>query len=81
MNEPILCKIPEAAHWIRRCERFIYELIATGQIEAVKSGRSTLVVVASLHKYANDLPPAKIKPITRRGGSPDDRRRGANSMR
>jgi hypothetical protein len=63
---PILCRIPQAAAMIGRCERFIYEAIATGQIEAVKSDKRTLVVVASLHRYAAELPPAKIKPITRR---------------
>jgi hypothetical protein len=64
--QPILCSIPKAGATINHCTRFIYEKIATGEIEAVKSGKRTLVVVASLHKYAEKLPPAKIKPITRR---------------
>jgi hypothetical protein len=63
---PILCRIPHAAAMIGRGTRFIYEAIATGQIEAVKSGKRTLVVVASLHRYARALPRAKIKPLTRR---------------
>jgi hypothetical protein len=50
---------------IGRGTRFIYEAIANGEIEAVKSNKRTLVVVASLHKYAAALPPAKIKPMTR----------------
>jgi hypothetical protein len=45
---PILCSIPKAGAAINRCERFIYEAIATGQIEAVKSDKRTLVVMASL---------------------------------
>ena len=49
---------------IGRGTRFIYEAIANGEIEAVKSNKRTLVVVASLHKYAAALPPAKIKPMT-----------------
>ena len=63
---PILCRIPQAANMIGRCQRFIYEAIATGQIEAVKSDKRTLVVVESLRKYARELKPAKIKPMIRR---------------
>jgi hypothetical protein len=63
---PILCRIPQAAAAIGRGERFIYEAIATGQIEAVKSDKRTLVVVESLRKYAHGLKPAKIKPMIRR---------------
>jgi hypothetical protein len=63
---PILCRIPQAATMISRCERFIYEAIATGQIEAVKSNKRTLVVVESLYRYAAALPRAKIKPLVRR---------------
>jgi hypothetical protein len=63
---PILCRIPQAAAMIGRGQRFIYEAIATGQIEAVKSDKRTLVLVSSLHKYVEKLKPAKIKPMTRR---------------
>jgi hypothetical protein len=62
----ILCRIPDAAAMIGRGRRFIYEAIATGQIEAVKSDKRTLVVVESLRRYAGELPRATIKPITRR---------------
>jgi hypothetical protein len=65
---PILCRIPQAAAMIGRGTRFIYEAIATGQIEAVKSDKRTLVVVESLYRYARKLPHAKIKPLTRRSG-------------
>jgi hypothetical protein len=64
--QPILCRIPQAAAMIGRCPRFIYEAIATGKIEAVKSDRRTLVVVESLRRYAAGLDRAKIKPLTRR---------------
>jgi hypothetical protein len=63
---PILCTIPQAAATIARGTRFIYEAIATGKIEAVKSDKRTLIVVESLHKYARELQPAKIKPMSRR---------------
>jgi hypothetical protein len=63
---PILCGIPQAATMISRCQRFIYEAIATGKIEAVKSDKRTLVVVESLREYARKLPAAKIKPLPKR---------------
>jgi hypothetical protein len=62
---PILCRIPQAAAMIGRGQRFVYEAIATGQIEAVKSDKRTLVVVESLRRYVAGLPAAKIKPLTR----------------
>jgi hypothetical protein len=63
---PILCRIPQAATMIGRGTRFIYEAIATGKIEAVKSDKRTLVAVKSLQKYADKLPAAKIKPMMKR---------------
>jgi hypothetical protein len=63
---PILCRIPQAAAMIGRGTRFIYEAIATGKIEAVKSDKRTLVVVDSLRAYVRKLPPAKIKPMLKR---------------
>jgi excisionase family DNA binding protein len=66
-TEPqLLCPIPQAAVRLSRSVRFIYEEIAKGELEAVKSGKSTLVVVASMDKYVEKLPRAKIKPITRK---------------
>jgi hypothetical protein len=63
MNEfpPMLLPISQASAMIGKCRRGIYELIATDQIKAVKSGRSTLVVYESLKQYAASLPPAKFK--------------------
>jgi hypothetical protein len=49
---------------IGRGTRFIYEAIATGQIEAVKSDKRTLVVVESLRSYARTRPRAIITPLT-----------------
>jgi len=66
---PILCTIPQAAATLARGTRFIYEAIATGKIEAVKSDKRTLVKVASLHEYVDKLKPAIIKPVRRRAAS------------
>ena len=62
MSGPILIPINEASALIGKCRRGIYQLIATGEIEARKSGRSTLVVYESLMRYVDGLPVAKIKP-------------------
>jgi excisionase family DNA binding protein len=62
VSSPILVPINEASALIGKCRRGIYQLIATGEIEARKSGRSTLVVYESLMRYVDSLPAAKIKP-------------------
>jgi excisionase family DNA binding protein len=62
MSSPILVPINEASALIGKCRRGIYQLIATGEIEARKSGRSTLIVYESLMRYVEGLPAAKIKP-------------------
>jgi len=36
-------------------------LIATGQVQAKKSGRNLLIVVESLERYVAGLPPAELK--------------------
>jgi hypothetical protein len=59
---PILCSVPQAGAMIGRGVSKIYELIGGGQIRAVKSDGRTLVVVASLHEYADKLPKAIVAP-------------------
>jgi excisionase family DNA binding protein len=63
--QPRLLSIKNAAAYLGRGIRWVYEAIATNQIKAVKDGKRTLVVVASLDVYADKLQPAKIKPMTR----------------
>jgi excisionase family DNA binding protein len=60
--QPILIPIPQAGSIIGKCRRGIYQLIATGELKAVKDGRSTRVVYESLKQYAANLPPAKFTP-------------------
>jgi len=43
--EPLLCSIQAAMKVLGRSERSVIDMIARGQIEAVKSDRRTLVVV------------------------------------
>jgi hypothetical protein len=66
-TEPILVPIKQASAIIGRCNRSVYEMIATNKIKAVKSDGRTLVVYSSLQAYADNLPAAKIKPDTRAG--------------
>jgi hypothetical protein len=63
---PILVSIPQACAMIGRGTAAIYNMIGQGKIKAVKSDGRTLVVVQSLHDYANGLSPAKITPPKRR---------------
>ena len=60
--EPMLCSIQAAIKILGRSERSIIDMIARGDIEAVKSDRRTLVVVQSLKDYVASLPKAKGTP-------------------
>jgi excisionase family DNA binding protein len=59
--QPILVPVPQASAIIGKCRRTIYELMASGELKAVKSGRSTLVVYESLKEYVAKLPAPKLK--------------------
>jgi hypothetical protein len=63
---PILVSVPQASQMLGRGISTIYDLIGAGLIRAVKSDGRTLIVVESLHKYANNLPPAKVAPPRQR---------------
>jgi hypothetical protein len=59
--EPMLLPVDRVADMIGKCRRSVYQLIASDQLEAVKSGRNTLVVYASVKQYVDKLPPARFK--------------------
>ena len=65
--EPMLCSIQTAIKLLARSERSIIDMIARGELKAVKSDRRTLVVVQSLKDYVARMPAAKG---TRRSRSP-----------
>jgi excisionase family DNA binding protein len=50
LAEPICVKVVEAAHMIGVGRTKLYELIASGDVEVVKLGKSTRIVTASLHR-------------------------------
>ena len=49
--EPISVRIPDAIRMIGVGRTTIYQLIASGDLEAAKVGRSTVVFVASVREY------------------------------
>jgi excisionase family DNA binding protein len=49
--EPISVRIPEAIRMIGVGRTTIYQLIASGDLEAAKVGRSTVVFVDSVRQY------------------------------
>jgi hypothetical protein len=59
--KPIAVRRPVAAAAIGSSTGKLDQLIATGQIEAVKSGKSLLIIVASLERYIASLPPAELQ--------------------
>jgi hypothetical protein len=64
--EPMLCSIQAAIKVLGRSERSVIDMIARGDIRAVKSDRRTLVVVQSLKDYVASLPAAKGTPNGKR---------------
>jgi Helix-turn-helix domain len=65
-SDPLLVPIKQASAIIAKCPRGIYALMATGELQAVKSGRSTLIKYESIIEYVEKLPSAKIKPHMRK---------------
>lgn len=48
--EPICVRVNDAARMIGVGRTKLYELIASGEIEAIKLGKSTRIMTASLHE-------------------------------
>jgi excisionase family DNA binding protein len=55
MSSKLLYRINEAAAVLGRSRSRIYELIAEGELEVVKDGRSALVTAESLHAFIESL--------------------------
>ena len=60
-NQPVLFGILEAAALARVSRSFLYERLASGEIESRKAGRRRLVVAASLNQWMNNLPIIALK--------------------
>lgn len=66
---PAFMTIPASCRYLSLSPASVYRLIGLDKLKAVKSGRRTLLTVASLKAYAASLPVAKIKPPTNRMGA------------
>jgi hypothetical protein len=64
--EPLLIGRAGAAGMIGQSISKVDELVADGRIDAVKSGKRLLIVVASLKTYAASLPKATLRPYIRK---------------
>jgi hypothetical protein len=64
-RDPLLVPVNQASAIISRSPRSVYEMMATGELKGVKSGRSTLILYDSIKEYVAKLPAAKIKPYLR----------------
>jgi excisionase family DNA binding protein len=49
--QPITIRIPDVMEMTGLCRSTVYDLIASGEIEAAKVGRSTVVFVKSLERF------------------------------
>jgi excisionase family DNA binding protein len=59
--DPMLVPVSQASAVIGKSPRSVYQLMASGKLKAVKSGRNTLIVYESIKEYVDMLPPAKLK--------------------
>jgi excisionase family DNA binding protein len=59
--KPIAVRRRMAAELLGEGTSKVDELIATGRLKAVKSGKNLLILVESIEIYVQSLPPAKLK--------------------
>jgi hypothetical protein len=60
--EPITVTIQEAQRITGESRAQVYNHIGRGDYQAVKDGRKTLIIYASVKQHLTRLPPARIKP-------------------
>ena len=58
--KPVMLTIDDAATYSGEPRSKLYELAAAGRLKVFKSGRRTLISVASLDAHIASLPPAQI---------------------
>jgi hypothetical protein len=64
--EPAFITIKAGCDFLAVSPAEMYRLLGLKKVEGVKAGKRTLLRVSSLKARAESLPPAKIKPPTRR---------------
>jgi excisionase family DNA binding protein len=60
-NTPVHVSVNDACARHNCSRAFLYRLIGSGKVAAVKNGRRTLIVTRTLDDHFASLPPAKIK--------------------
>jgi hypothetical protein len=65
--EPLLVSVKHAAVICAAGVSTIWEMLAKGQLDAVKDGGRTKVTMESIKRRQSSLPRAKFKPFTPRG--------------
>jgi excisionase family DNA binding protein len=60
---PRVVSIDEAAKYIGRSRNFVYDLLGSGKVRAVKSGSRTLPILDDLDKYLDSCPFAVVRPV------------------
>jgi excisionase family DNA binding protein len=60
-NPPVHVSVNDACARHNCSRAFLYRLIGSGKVAAVKNGRRTLIVARTLDDHFAALPPAKIK--------------------
>lgn len=60
-NQPVLLGILEAAALAGVSRSFLYERLASGEIESRKAGRRRLVIATSLNRWMSNLPIVALK--------------------
>jgi excisionase family DNA binding protein len=61
MHTPYAFTVNDAAAYSGIGRTRLYELIGTGDLEAIKAGKRTLIVADSLRRYLGALPRAEIR--------------------
>ncbi|AOX16948.1 MerR family transcriptional regulator [Kozakia baliensis] len=65
----ISATIPDAVKQTGLSRTKIYELLSEGMIQGRKAGTRTLILMPSLRRYIENLPPAEIAISPRREGA------------
>jgi excisionase family DNA binding protein len=59
LNTPFSASVADTVRWSGISRSRLYELIASGEIEARKAGTKTLIVTDSVVRWINSLPTAR----------------------
>ena len=61
--KPLLASVSEAARLIDAGESTIWDLLAKGELDAVKDGARTKILMASIERHVASRPKARFQPL------------------